>query len=808
MQRTLFNTLGCLTLLASAAMADPWADVLTYKIGQPRTALTTIEDQVRATQAAALPALEDRLLGALKSPRATMDCRDWACRQLRQVGSEKSVPVLAALLADKQLSTVARLALQSIPGPAADAALRGALPKLTGAEKVGVVQTLGVRRDRQAVPLVAPLAADADPVVAEMALFALGQIGTPEAFEALRVANIPGSLNRARYHALLRCAEQLPAQAAEIYGSVLTQSKDTVIQMAALRGLVLADPAKAAPAVLAAAHSPDKKLRLLAVQLACQPGRSKLLAQLLPRAGALPVDARVTLLTLVGDPAALSAVLAATGAAEESVRVAAIGALGRLAQDGPSLGKLIDLAASEKGPAQDAARAALRTLRMKQADETLMFVAENAAVGGAWKSPSGAVKAEAIRSLAARNAIKAVPTLLGIAAGPDRTLHGPAFEALGTLADRAHLPALLKLLATASEAADRDAAQTAVAAVGRRASNQEAVASCVVAAMAGASPEARSTLLGILAGISSPKSLAAFRAALSDADPNVKAAAVRGLAGWSDPEVIGDLLAIARTADRPTHKVLALRGIARLAATDGKPSAATAKILVECLGLASRAEEKRLVLGAMGELADRAALDAALGCMADPAIESEAATAAVRIAKNLRTTHPQPARVGLEQVIRAGRAPAARKLAENALLLFDLSANIAPQGVASSPDDLDKDGASGGDQAAIDNNPATYWDEVDGKPLYRLVVTFQRPERISAVSLTGYAQHSFAAKTFDILGDDKPVKHVDNARYDDNFLVVRFPAVTCTRLELRITGYYGRSPAIRELGIYRSAEVK
>ena len=37
--------------------------------------------------------------------------------------------------------------------------------------------------------------------------------------------------------------------------------------------------------------------------------------------------------------------------------------------------------------------------------------------------------------------------------------------------------------------------------------------------------------------------------------------------------------------------------------------------------------------------------------------------------------------------------------------------NIAPQGMASSPDGLKKDGAAGGDQAAIDGNPDTYWDE-------------------------------------------------------------------------------------------------
>jgi hypothetical protein len=45
-------------------------------------------------------------------------------------------------------------------------------------------------------------------------------------------------------------------------------------------------------------------------------------------------------------------------------------------------------------------------------------------------------------------------------------------------------------------------------------------------------------------------------------------------------------------------------------------------------------------------------------------------------------------------------------------------------------------------------------------------------------------------------------KSVRNAQYDNNFLVVRLDETTCKTVELKITGYYGGSPAIRELGIY------
>src|SRR5436305_11545755 len=46
-----------------------------------------------------------------------------ACKQLATVGTKACVPELAKLLADEQLSSWARIALEAIPDQAADAAL-------------------------------------------------------------------------------------------------------------------------------------------------------------------------------------------------------------------------------------------------------------------------------------------------------------------------------------------------------------------------------------------------------------------------------------------------------------------------------------------------------------------------------------------------------------------------------------------------------------------------------------------------------------------------------------------------------------
>ncbi len=78
---------------------------------------------------------------------ASRDAKDFICRKLMIIGTAESVPALAALLPDKELSHMARFALERIPAPEAAQALRDTLPKLDGSLKIGVIASLGARRD-------------------------------------------------------------------------------------------------------------------------------------------------------------------------------------------------------------------------------------------------------------------------------------------------------------------------------------------------------------------------------------------------------------------------------------------------------------------------------------------------------------------------------------------------------------------------------------------------------------------------------------------------------------------------------------
>ena len=112
---------------------------------------------------------------------------------------------MARLLGDKDLGYFARLALERIPAPEAEAALLTALGTSTGEVRVGIINSLAARRSPEAVPELSKLAGDSDAATAGACLDALGRIGGDQAAAALLVGGRenPGAAKAASLR--LRC---------------------------------------------------------------------------------------------------------------------------------------------------------------------------------------------------------------------------------------------------------------------------------------------------------------------------------------------------------------------------------------------------------------------------------------------------------------------------------------------------------------------------------------------------------------------------------------------------------------------------
>ncbi len=788
----------------SIPAADPFGEAAQYKYGQPTDPLAAIQAEIRSADAAQLRAIEAKLVSILQSSASTPDAKSWACRTLRFAGSEQCVAAVAALLGNPALSADAQFALRGIISPKVDAALRQALPTAGGLAKAGIIQTLGARADRNSVSAIAPLVGDPERVIAEAALYALGNIGGSQALNALEKAQVPDTLAANRDQALFACVREMlragkSSEALTACRRLYEASKQPPVQAGALRALVLADPA-AGRLTLAAAleRAKEPALRAAAARCLADCHDETLVGTILKKFEAWPEDTKVMVLGLLTSRSALPTVRGAAASGSDGVRAAAFSALGTIG-DASDLRQLLS-AAAVPGSGQQPARASLLTLRGKGVSEGLVT---------AMKTGPPALRGEAIRAVAGRGQTNAGPVLLALAKDPEPAVRAEAQRVLGQVAGPADLPVMTQMLVQAATDQDREAVERALSGVIGRIDDKDAAAAALKGALAGSSVEVRCALLRVLAHAPCRVSLETLRAATTAAEPVVKDVAIRSMADWPDTAAMADLLALARGAQDANHRALALRGFIRLAAVPNqRPSEQTTDLLGQGLALATRPEEKRAVLAALVEVQHVSALTIAESCLGDPAIETEAANAVVRLARKVQATNPDAAAGAVRKILETCKTPAARQLAEGAGIVLADMINIAPQGTATSPDGLEKDGQAGGDQAAIDGDPATYWDEQDGAKLYRLVVTFKEPKPIAAISISGYAQHNFAPRDFEILCDGKTIKKIENAQYTDNLLILPLPETTGQSLELKITGYYGGSPAIRELGIYQRRVAK
>lgn len=217
----------------------------TYDWGTDRNVLNPLDQAVLATHddAEARKELETRLAAVLKT-EVSRDAKDVVCRLLMVIGTAASVPTLAELLANEELSHMARYALERIPAPEAAQALREALPQLSGKLQVGVIGSLGVRQDVASVPLLAALLDSPDLAVASAAAFALGGIRTPEAARALAEAKSTcAEIHLATTDASLACAEKLLAdgkrtEALAVYRRFVGEDQPKHIRLAATRGML------------------------------------------------------------------------------------------------------------------------------------------------------------------------------------------------------------------------------------------------------------------------------------------------------------------------------------------------------------------------------------------------------------------------------------------------------------------------------------------------------------------------------------------------------------------------------------------
>jgi hypothetical protein len=164
-------------LFGVAAMQEQAAPVLPSRQKPVPSDMMKDDRYGGAAQVMSLPAAN--LIALLQDSGASVYARAKACQRLAVVGDKSAVPALAALLDSPQLSLYARTALETLPDRSADDALRAALDKVQGRLLAGVINSIGKRRDVNALAALEKLRHHSDAEVAGAANAALARIRPP-----------------------------------------------------------------------------------------------------------------------------------------------------------------------------------------------------------------------------------------------------------------------------------------------------------------------------------------------------------------------------------------------------------------------------------------------------------------------------------------------------------------------------------------------------------------------------------------------------------------------------------------------------
>jgi len=623
-------------------------------------------------------ALETRLLQFIQS-NATPAGKETAFQELALVGTNASIPVLAPMLTRAETAEMARYALAAIPGPEADEALRNSLGQAPNDRvRIGIVNSLGHRRDAKAVPALAALLSSSNPEVAGAAAAALADIADRPALDALVAARTKaaGPVRDLVAEASVVCADQFAARgekalAVSVYKQMLAPGEPAKIRTRALAGLTAADGKNAVPALTAEIESKDPVMQAAAVKLLnglSGPDITKVMAAEFSKVPAFGQAHLLTAMAYRGDPSAKPTILAAVKSSSPEVRAAALAGIGKLG-DESSVKVLAEAAAAGEGLEQSAARRSLYTLRGRAVDQAII-----ADLG----SSSGKVKIELIMAAGERVMVSAAEALTREAQGTDPDVRREALRALRNVGGGAQTSGLLDLLLKASTAAERRDATLTLGTVLRRA--QPAPIGAVTAAYRNTTNlQSRLSLLDVMGQVSSDEALPLLRESIKDANPEIARGAILALTAWSNSTPLMDLLNLAKSVSRnlqadgeamesqaglppgyvstsgagrggrggggggrggpPTNniQVLALRGCLRLMVLQSQRTPSeSGRLLSEAMAVATQNNEKLNILSLLPSFPSKESLEVAQAATRDPAVANEAKVATDQVTEALK----------------------------------------------------------------------------------------------------------------------------------------------------------------------------
>ena len=556
---------------------------------------------------------EQELIALLRSDAPEAD-KALACKRLAIHGSAAAVPELAQLLGNERLASWARIPLESIPDAACDQALREAAGGLRGPLLVGVINSLGVRRDARAVALLATRLGDDDAAVAAAAAIALGLVGDEAAVAALRPALAADSpaVRTAAAEACVVAAERLlaagrGADAAALCDAVRQADVPPQRIAEATRGAILARGPAGVPLLVEQLRATDRRLFGIGLSVARELRADDLDAALVAEIGSAPAERAAVIVTALADrggPVARTTLAGIVGRrdAARAVRLAAARALG-LMGDAASLAPLLAAAAESDAELAAAAKAAIAILPGSGVND---------AIRGRLAAADSAGLTMLLDLVARRRIAAALPEVLATLESPDNGVRSAALAALGETVELDRLNLLVERAIGSDDAGDSAAALAALRTACVRMPDRDRCTAVLEPVITTGPLGTRLAMLDILGEVGGPRALAAVAAAARSGEEPLQDAGTRLLGTWMTADAAPVLLALTKELPDGRFHDRALKGYLRIARQLAADEAERVAMCRTALAAARGAGDRAIVFEAIKGMPNAATVQKAV----------------------------------------------------------------------------------------------------------------------------------------------------------------------------------------------------
>ena len=588
------------------------------------------------------------LLKVIQSPEATDVDRANAFEKIGDIAGDEAVAPLARFLGDKKWSHYARFALQKMEGEQVTKALLKSLDTLQGDLRLGVIVTIGRRRDAIAVAPLGKLLADADAEVGGSAAVALGWIGTPdaaaaltEAFRAQQDSNRKASLADGLLVAGQQLVKSGNTQAAiGVFDLLRTADAPKPCRIGATRNAILVRGVQGVDLMVKQLRSsdPDFFQTGLAVSRVV-PGKQATQGLIRSLEAESSPNRQVLLILAMkdrGDSVALGAVQAKLKSDSSAVRLAAIDAIGSLGDDA-SVPTLLSVADDSTAEAVLDALVALQGAKV------------NAALIKAASSPEPSTVA--VKALGKRRAKEAVDLLFQLSAADSSAISQEAIVALGTTVPQERFLDLLALLKTAKSESRKAAIQEAIHGAIFRSTQPDACAEALGAMIPGSSGADREFLFEQVRTAGGAKAVVLMRGFATGSDDALQDAATKTLGVWLSADAAPVLLEVAQGDGKFANR--ALGGYIRIFRQFELPETERVAMAAKALKVASRSNERNAAIDAMTRFPCVGTFELALDQLDVSGSQMAAAKAVLTIGRTVLTLDPEKGKAGLKRLIDA-----------------------------------------------------------------------------------------------------------------------------------------------------------